>query len=298
MLEGDDFYEINLFQDDFHGNYGILSVSFPNKEQHLLGKVMHMLIMSLVFLLIITFGFGATLQIIYRQKKISELKTEFINNMTHELKTPVATISLASQMLQKPKVLESQEKIENYSSIIKDENDRLSSHIEKVLQFAKIDRGDINLDKKIVDIHELIESVVHAQKLRLTSENIELNLQLSANYAKVFGDKDHLSNIIFNLLDNAIKYRKEDAKIDIYTQNVKNGIKFAVSDNGIGISKDALKKIFDKFYRVPTGNIHDVKGFGLGLSYVKQMVDIHKGTIEAQSELNKGSTFTVFLPTA
>ena len=235
--------------------------------------------------------------IIYRQKKLSDLKTDFINNMTHELKTPVATISLAGEMLRNAKVLADTEKAKNYAGIIMEENNRLSSHIERVLQFARYDKGQIELKKEYCNINEIIDEVVHSSELRIFNMQGKIDVRKLAQNPVMLVDRHHITNLFNNIVDNAIKYKGDsDLFIQIKIENVNDGILVGVQDNGIGMSKETQRKIFEKFYRVPTGNLHDVKGFGLGLSYVKAMTKAHKGRITVSSELGKGSKFEVFLP--
>lgn len=256
-----------------------------------------MLSASLAFILIIVASFGGAFYIIFYQKKLDELKTDFINNMTHEFKTPVSTISLASQMLLNERVQENKEKISNYAHIIEEENKRLSGHIENVLQVARLDRGDFKLKKEQVNIHQLLNDITDSLTLRLQNENGLLVKRFGAAECEIEGDKFHLTNALFNLFDNAIKYRRDaDPEIEINTRSSKHGIFITIKDNGIGISKENLKRVFEKFYRVPTGNIHNVKGFGLGLSYVKIIMSAHGGDISVDSELGKGSSFEIYLP--
>lgn len=226
------------------------------------------------------------------------MKTDFINNMTHELKTPVATISLASDMIRNQKIQANAEKLNKYANIIKEENERLSVHIERVLQAAKLDKTQIKLKRGKVGVHEIIRDILNKTQMRIDQENGQITLELNAPQDTIEADKVHVTNIINNLIDNAIKYRRENEAPQIFvrTENNESGIKIHFIDNGIGISKDALYKIFQKVYRVPTGNIHNVKGFGLGLNYVKEMVEAHRGTIEVESQVGKGSEFTIFLP--
>ncbi len=291
------FYSIPLFSNDLYENSGYLVVTFPNKQNYIIQSMWIMLTATFAFILIILISFGGSFYIIYRQKKLDELKTDFINNMTHEFKTPVATISLASQMLKKDRVLENKEKILNYSNIIDEENKRLSGHIENVLQVARLDRGEFKLNKEKVDVHQLLNDITDSLELRIQTENGELTKDLKAEKHEVMADLFHLTNALHNIFDNAIKYRKEDLlKISVSTRNDAKGIYIYIEDNGIGISKENQKKIFEKFYRVPTGNIHNVKGFGLGLSYVKVITDAHEGSIKVQSEAGKGSRFELFFP--
>lgn len=291
------FYSIPLFPNDLYENSGILIVNFPEKKNYIFQSMWLMLSATGTFILIILASFGGSFYIIYRQKKLDQLKTDFINNMTHEFKTPVATISLASQMLKNEKVLSNREKILNYSNIIDEENKRLSGHIENVLQVARLDRGEFKLKTEILNINDLLNDICESLELRIQNENGELKRQLHAEKAEIKGDVFHLTNALFNVLDNAIKYKSEHRlHIAVTTKSSAKGVTITIEDNGIGISKENQKKIFEKFYRVPTGNIHNVKGFGLGLSYVKVIVDAHGGTINVESELGKGSKFTIFLP--
>jgi signal transduction histidine kinase len=225
------------------------------------------------------------------------MKNDFVSNMTHELKTPISTISLASQMLADKSVATSETMLENISNIIKQETTRLSILVEKVLQTAIFDRGLLKLKKQNVDIHEIINKVKENFKLKLKEENGEITLKLNASKHILNADKVHITNVIMNLCENALKYRSErPPAIIIETQNTGNNIEISISDNGIGISRENLKRIFDKFYRVSTGNVHNVKGFGLGLSYVKKIVEEHNGEISVNSKIKKGSTFVVKLP--
>ncbi|MCW5907283.1 MAG: HAMP domain-containing histidine kinase [Chitinophagales bacterium] len=291
------FYSIPLFPNDLYENSGILIVNFPEKKNYIFQSMWLMLSATVTFIFIILASFGGSFYIIYRQKKLDLLKTDFINNMTHEFKTPVATISLASQMLKNEKVLSNREKILNYSNIIDEENKRLSGHIENVLQVARLDKGEFKLKTEVLNVNDLLNDICESLELRIQNENGELKRQLNAEKAEIKGDVFHLTNALFNVLDNAIKYKGESQlHITVTTQSNAKGITITIQDNGIGISKENQKKIFEKFYRVPTGNIHNVKGFGLGLSYVKVIVDAHSGTISVESEQGKGSKFVIFLP--
>jgi two-component system, OmpR family, phosphate regulon sensor histidine kinase PhoR len=277
--------------------HAILLLDFPRKAAFIFQYNKTLLILSTAFILLIASSFAASIYIIFRQKQLSELKTDFINNMTHELKTPVATISLAAEMLTKDKVLSDKNRIANYTEIINEENKRLGNHIEKVLQIAQLEKEDNTLKKENIDIHEILDNLLKNFKLRFEDNNATVNYEKNATQTIVYGDKIHLSNAFSNLIDNALKYRGENPMvIDISTKNNKDHIEISVRDNGIGISRNHLSKIFTQFYRVPTGNIHNVKGFGLGLSYVKSMVEAHDGTVDVDSELNKYTVFNVKLP--
>lgn len=289
-------YPIAIYNNLF-GNELTLLLYFPKKDLYILTNLWMMLTESIVFIGVILFCFGACLFIIYKQKKLSDLTTDFINNMTHELKTPVATITLAGEMLKNQKVLADVEKAKNYAGIILEENNRLSSHIERVLQFAKYDKGQIDLKKEHFDVHDIIHEVIASSTLRIQNLQGQVHLSLLARNSHLIADKHHVQNVLNNLIDNAIKYTGSNPLvIEVNTFNKADRIIISIKDNGIGMNKDTQKKIFEKFYRVPTGNVHDVKGFGLGLSYVKAMVEAHNGHIDVSSELNKGSTFEIYLP--
>lgn len=275
---------------------GYLQVYFPDKSKVLWSSVIPSLIMSILFTGLVLFCFGYVMYVIQRQKQVSEMKTDFINNMTHEFKTPIATISLASDSIGSPMILGNPDKVMRFTNIIKQENARMLKQVEKVLQMAMLDKKDFQLKLSEIDVHELINSASENMSLKVLKRNGILRTDLRANSHKIQADATHLSNIIHNLLDNAEKYSSEEVDITIGTGNKKNGITICITDNGIGMTKDQVKNIFEKFYRAHTGNIHDVKGFGLGLSYVKAIVDAHGGTIHVKSELGKGSTFTIFLP--
>jgi two-component system phosphate regulon sensor histidine kinase PhoR len=232
------------------------------------------------------------------QKKLSNIKNDFINNMTHELKTPVSTISLALEVIKDKEINKSPEKTERYLNIITEENRRLGTQIEKVLQIAKLEKGDLSLNFEPIDINEVLDQVVKNQSVQMEQFGVKLNLDLQAEETNISADRVHLTNIIFNLMDNAIKYSKEKPEITIATSNTEKGLLLKISDKGIGIPKDQLSKIFEKFYRVPKGDLHDVKGFGLGLSYVKNMVEMHNGTISVNSKIDEGTDFSVLLPLA
>ena len=288
-------YKVNLFPKDTPSP-GLLMVYFPNKASIILGSVWKTLLGSILFTGIILFCFAYTVQVIFRQKKLSSMKTDFINNMTHEFKTPIATISLAADSITSPMISGSIDKVNRFADIIKQENKRMLSQVEKVLRMAQIDRQDFQLKFTEVDLHQVISQAVEYANLQVTKRGGIVTKNLMATTAVVEGDLTHLSNIINNLLDNANKYSPEKPQISVETRNVSNGVEVIIKDNGIGMSKEALKHIFDKFYRVHTGNRHDVKGFGLGLSYVKALVTAHKGEVSVKSELGKGSYFIVSLP--
>jgi len=289
-------YSTVLFPNEFPANGAVISIYFPNKTSILMGNAKVMLFSSVALILVLISSFTYIILTILRQKKLSEMKTDFINNMTHEFKTPVATIMIASESLKDPEIMEDKARVKRLAGIIYDENIRLGDHIERVLNIARIDKGDLELEKETINVNDLIEGVVDSMDLQLKRKNAEIKLKLEATNAVVLGDELHLSNVIFNLLDNAIKYRNKESNIEIITKNRNHSLYINIIDDGIGMSKEQLTKIFDQFYRVPTGNLHDVKGFGLGLSYVQDIVKRMNGTVKAKSELNKGTEFEIILP--
>lgn len=280
----------------FKNDSKLLGIYFPNQKNYILNRMIFLLIISSLFLIIVIVSFIMTVLILLRQKKISDVKSDFINNMTHEFKTPIATISLASEMITKPSVMESKDKLMQYANIIYDENARLKSQVEQVLQISVLDKKDFKLLKKDIDVHEVIENAVDNFQLVIQQAGGIVNMELNAEPHHIFADPIHIYNIISNLIDNAIKYSAEIPEITISTKGNNNGILVIVEDKGIGISAENSKHVFKKLYRIPTGNLHDVKGFGLGLYYVKTMVEAHGGKIKLKSELKKGSTFEIFFP--
>ena len=288
-------YSIQLF-DTPELEVGALKINFPSKRSFILSSIVLPLIFSLLFTGLIAFCFIYTMIVVFRQKKVSEMKTDFINNMTHEFKTPIATISLASDSILSPTIISNEDKIKRFTGIIKQENTRMLNQVEKVLQMARIDKKEFDLNLVEVNIHETIMSAVENSRLKVELKDGTIETNLTAGIAEIQGDQNHLSNIIHNLLDNAEKYSSEKPQITVTTRNVGKAIEISVEDNGIGMTKESVKHIFDKFYRVHTGNRHDVKGFGLGLSYVKALVDAHNGEVKVKSELGKGSTFILKIP--
>ncbi|MBK9271122.1 MAG: HAMP domain-containing histidine kinase [Saprospiraceae bacterium] len=288
-------YKVALFS-SAAGSPGTLKVIFPKKTSWLRRNVVPIVFLSLILTGLILACFVYVILVIFRQKKLSEIKNDFVNNMTHEFKTPIATISLASDSILSPNIIQSPEKIQRFMGIIKQENRRMLSQVEKVLQMALLDKQDFQLNPKELNVHDIIREAVQNIDLQVTQKGGKIQMFLDASDPNIKADQTHLTNIIYNLLDNANKYSPETPEISIHSSNVKKGLLIKVSDKGIGMSRDNLKLIFEKFYRVPTGNVHNVKGFGLGLSYVKAMVQAHHGTIEVDSEPGKGSVFTVFLP--
>ncbi len=275
-----------------------LLLYFPNKQQLIWNSSVFMLGSSLLFNLLILGVFTYTMLTIIRQKKLSDMKTDFINNMTHELKTPISTIKLACEMLTDKSVPKTESRIDRYASMIQEENYRLQDHVERVLQYARLDKGNLKLNLSHIDMRDVLNDVAQKTMLQVAKLTGNIHTVYEAENTKVNGDLMHLTNVVYNLLDNAVKYAKPDVppEITISTYNVDNQLVIAVTDNGIGMTKETQSKIFEQFYRVPTGNIHNVKGFGLGLSYAKLMTEQHGGYIRVSSKLGKGSTFELHLP--
>ncbi len=289
-------FRVKLFPNDEYADRSYLCVYFPQQRQYMLRSMKFILGTSVLLIAVITFCFGFAIFTIIRQKKLSEMKNDFINNMTHEFKTPVSTIALACEMLADEDVRQNDQLLARYMQIIKDENNRMGAQVENVLQIARLDKGDFKLMIEPIDLHELIQRAVYNIEIQIENRNGVIIMDLAAKNSMIEADEMHLTNIIHNLLDNANKYSPENPEIRITTENSDKGVIISISDKGQGIANDLVNKIFDKFYRVPTGNLHDVKGFGLGLSYVKTMVYAHHGSISVQSELTKGSTFYIFFP--
>lgn len=252
---------------------------------------------SSAVMVVVIFFFVYTLFVILRQKRLSEIQRDFINNMTHEFKTPLSTIAISSEVLKDPTITHTPERLLNYATIIQTESHRLKQHVERVLQMARLEKRDAGLKKEKLDLHELIHEVVKNTSVALQEKKGEVSLELNAQSSWIDADRLHFTNVLFNLIDNAIKYNKNTPSLVISTGNVNDQIFVEVRDNGIGISPENQKKIFHQFYRVRTGNLHDVKGFGLGLNYVKVMTELHKGKISVISKLGEGSIFKIILPT-
>ena len=290
-----DFY-IQLFPKDVMSPPHFLTIYFPHKKGYLLTTMWMMLSTSVLLLIIIVWAFTYTIQTIFKQKKLSEVKNDFISNMTHELKTPISTISLACEALS-DKDMSSDEGIRaNYVGMINQENKRLGLLVESVLKSATWDKGDLKLKKEELDLHQIINEVSANILIQVESRSGFITQKLNASKSIIKADKVHVTNLIYNLLDNANKYSPLIPEITISTENLKDGVLLIVSDKGQGIKRENLNKIFEKFYRVPTGNVHNVKGFGLGLNYVQAIVNRHGGEITASSLYGKGTTFKIFIP--
>ena len=289
-------YKTLLFPNDVFSKPDYLLLHFPGSMKYVLASMWLMMLSSTVFTIIILCGFAYTIRVILLQKKLSDIKSDFINNMTHEFKTPIATISLAVDSIKDPRVSGDSEKLLYFSRIIREENKRMNSQVENVLRMAQLEKGELQIRTQEVNLHDIILHAVELITLQVETNKGTLTTGLHATNPVITGDPMHLSNVIFNLLDNANKYSPSEPVIVITTENTGDALRICVIDNGMGMSKETQKKIFEKFYRVPTGNLHDIKGFGLGLSYVKAIVELHKGKIEVESELGKGSQFHIVLP--
>jgi two-component system, OmpR family, phosphate regulon sensor histidine kinase PhoR len=270
-------------------------VQFPNREAQIINQMGIWSFSSVVLLVVIVF-FAYTLFVILKQKRLSEIQKDFINNMTHEFKTPIATIALSTEVLKSPDIIRQPERLLNYTTIIENENKRLKQHVERVLQMAKLDKESIELKKEPVNLHDVVQEVTGGMASSIEEKKISVDLSLQASEPVIQADKLHLTNVVYNMLDNAIKYSAEDPKIWISVKQSEKYLVLEVQDNGIGVKEDDQKKIFDKFFRVPTGNVHNVKGFGLGLNYVRQIVDAHRGKITVKSHLGEGCTFRIYFP--
>jgi len=289
-------YQVPLFADDTGNSDYQLFVSFPEKKGYILASISTILVLAAIFILIIILAFASAIYQLLRQKQISEIKTDFINNMTHEFKTPIATINLALDAIKNPKIINDKEKVMRYTEMIREENKRMHGQVENVLRISKLEKNQLDLTSSVADLHEVITDAVTHVGLIVNDKGGYINENLGALQSEVMVSKFHFTNVIVNILDNAIKYSEDSPKIDIYTENAGNNIILKISDQGIGMSKNVQKHIFDKFYREQKGNIHNVKGHGLGLSYVKKIVEHDHGSVYVESEKGKGSTFTIKLP--
>jgi two-component system, OmpR family, phosphate regulon sensor histidine kinase PhoR len=289
-------YMVRLFPGNLIRQNIVLSVIFPERTNYVLGSMAWILGGSMIFSLFILATFALSLYFIIRQKKISEMKNDFINNMTHEFKTPIATISLAADTITNPKVIKDEARVKHFIAMIKKENSRMNSKVETILQIASLDKKEIEFRFENVSLHTIIEHAIETIEIQVQQRNGKINLKLNANEPIIYGDNEHLINLVNNLLDNAIKYSPEFPEITLETRNIENGVIMSVEDKGIGMAKAVQNKIFERFYRLSSGNVHNVKGFGLGLNYARSIIDAHGGNINVFSEPGKGSRFEIFLP--
>ena len=291
-------YSQTLFRNDPASKMGVVRIHFPEMNKYIYSSVRFM-IPAVIFTLVLLITFIFTIVIIFRQKRYTEIKNDFINNMTHELKTPISSISLAAQMLGDDSVPKSPQMQKHLGGVINDESKRLRFLVERVLQMSMFDRKSVSFKKKELDLNELLEQISSTFTLRVEHTGGKIYTEIEAIDSAIYVDEVHFQNAITNLMDNAVKYRKPDEPVDIHIRTWNEGDKlcFSIADNGLGIKRENVRKIFDKFYRVHTGNVHDVKGFGLGLAYVKKIINLHEGDIKCESELGKGTKFTITLPT-
>ncbi len=289
-------YQTRFFPTNVISRPELLMLSFSGHRGHIFGSLATLLAGSLLFTIIIILTFFLTLRIIFKQKKLADIKSDFINNMTHEFKTPIATISLAVDSINSPKVIDKPEKIKYFTDIIEDENKRMNTRVENVLQMSLIDKSDFDFYFEEIDVHEIIRKTAKNIELQVKKKEGKIELKLDAQDYILKTDQSHILNVITNLLDNAIKYSEYSPDIIIATKNQNRDFIVSISDNGIGMTKEEIRKIFDRFYRVPKGDIHNVKGFGLGLSYVKAIVLALDGKIDVKSEPGNGTTMILSFP--
>ncbi|MDD7887405.1 sensor histidine kinase KdpD [Flavivirga sp. 57AJ16] len=289
-------YKVPIFYDENNQSLYKLLVNFPDDRKYILSSIIGMILLSIVFTSIIIIAYSSALYQLLKQRKISEIKTDFINNMTHEFKTPIATINLALDAIKNPTVIENKERIIRYLSMIKEENKRMHAQVENVLRISKLEKNELNISKDRVDLHDLVDDAITHVSLLVENRHGYIKTFFEADKSSILANETHFTNVIVNILDNAIKYSPDAPKIEVYTENVGTNILLKIKDHGSGMSKAASKRVFEKFYREHTGNIHNVKGHGLGLAYVKRIVEDHQGHVSVESEKEKGSTFTIKLP--
>ncbi len=289
-------FSVHMFYNENNQSSYKLLVNFPDDKKFILSSNMGMIILSIIFTSIIIIAYGSALHQLIKQRKISEIKTDFINNMTHEFKTPIATINLALDAIRNPKIIDDKEKVLRYLGMIKEENKRMHAQVENVLRISKLEKNELNISKDRLDLHEIVEDAITHVELLVEDRQGYIKTFFDAPKSSVLANETHFTNVIVNILDNAIKYSPDAPKIEVYTENVGNNILLKIKDHGSGMSKAAAKRVFEKFYREHTGNIHNVKGHGLGLAYVKRIVEDHQGHVSVESEKEKGSTFIIKLP--
>ena len=289
-------YMVPMFADEDGNSDYQLYVTFPQKKNFIMSSIVEILGLSIFFILIIILAFVSALYQLIKQKQISEIKTDFINNMTHEFKTPIATINLALDAIKNPKIISDEEKVQRYVSMIRTENKRMHAQVENVLRISKLEKNQLEVVKEALDIHDVISDAITHVDLIVNDRRGSIKSHLNAQLSEFLGNAFHFKNVIVNILDNAIKYSEKEPRIEINTENTAKNIIIKISDNGIGMSKSVQKNVFKKFYREERGNIHNVKGHGLGLSYVKKIVEIHQGEVYVESEKGQGSTFIIKLP--
>ena len=287
---------VPIFLDNNDESEYRLYINFPDRNKFILSSIVGMAILAIVFTVIIIIAYSSALYQLIKQRQISQIKTDFINNMTHEFKTPIATINLALDAIRNPKIINDEDKVKRYLGMIKDENRRMHAQVENVLRISKLEKNELNISKERVKLHDLIKDAVMHIELIVENRNGYVKTHFEAVNSDVLANETHFTNVIVNILDNAVKYSNDEPKIDIYTENVGNSILIKIQDQGNGMSKSVQKRVFEKFYREHTGDVHNVKGHGLGLAYVKRIVDDHQGHVSVESEKGKGSTFIIKLP--
>ena len=287
---------IPIFLDNNKESSYTLWVDFQDRKKYLLSSILKMVVLSIVFTGIIIIAYVSAIYQLIRQRQISQIKTDFINNMTHEFKTPIATINLALDSIKNPKIINDQEKVKRYLGMIKEENKRMHAQVENVLRISKLEKNELNISKERLKLHDLVEDAITHVELIVEDRKGYVKTHLDADKSSVLANETHFTNVIVNILDNAIKYSDNAPKIDVYTENIGNNIILKIADQGNGMTKAVAKRVFEKFYREHTGNVHNVKGHGLGLAYVKRIVDDHQGHISVESEKGKGSTFIIKMP--
>jgi signal transduction histidine kinase len=295
-FEKENAYGIPVFLDNNNEGSYRLWVDFPGRKKYLLSSILWMIVLSVVFTSIIIIAYSSAIYQLIKQRQISQIKTDFINNMTHEFKTPIATINLALDSIKNPKIINDQEKVMRYLGMIKEENKRMHAQVENVLRISKLEKNELNISKERLKLHDIVEDALTHVELIVEDSQGSVNTHLNALKSSILANDTHFTNVIVNILDNAIKYSDDPPKIDVYTENVGNSIILKIVDQGNGMTKQVAKRVFEKFYREHTGNVHNVKGHGLGLAYVKRIVEDHQGYISVESEKGKGSTFIIKLP--
>ncbi|MGB5320520.1 sensor histidine kinase [Eudoraea sp.] len=289
-------YKTPFFKDsEGNSNFSLL-LNFPKKKKFLLQSILGMAILSLVFTLIILIAYSGAIYQLIKQKQISEIKSDFINNMTHEFKTPIATINLAVEAIKNPKIIGDPEKVQRYLQMIREENKRMHAQVENVLRISKLEKNQLDISKDRVNVHDIINKAITHVQLIVNDRGGYIKTHLNAERSELLANEMHFGNVIVNILDNAVKYSPSEPKIDVFTEVVNNSIVIEIKDQGAGMSKAVLKRVFEKFYREHTGDIHNVKGHGLGLAYVKKIVEDHQGEVYAESEKDKGTSFYIKLP--
>ncbi|WP_296383995.1 HAMP domain-containing sensor histidine kinase [Winogradskyella sp.] len=290
------FHGVPIFLDNNNESSYNLWVDFPDRKKYLLSSILWMILLSILFTSVIIIAYSSAIYQLIKQRQISQIKTDFINNMTHEFKTPIATINLALDSIKNPKIINDQEKVKRYLGMIKEENKRMHAQVENVLRISKLEKNELNISKERLKLHDLVEDALTHVQLIVEDRQGFVNMHLDADKSSVLANETHFTNVIVNILDNAIKYSDDAPKIDVYTENIGNSIILKIADQGNGMPKQVAKRVFEKFYREHTGNVHNVKGHGLGLAYVKRIVDDHQGHISVESEKGEGSTFIIKLP--